>query len=35
MPPVDEDQKQVCQIDAILGEQYQLQQLQEGLTEEP
>ena len=35
MPPIEEDQKQVCHIDAILGEQYQLQQLQEELTEEP
>ena len=34
MPPVEEDKEQVCQIDAILGEQYQLQQLQEDLTEE-
>ena len=25
MPPMDEDQEKVCQIDAILGEQYQLQ----------
>ena len=25
MPPVEEDQEQVCPIDAILGEQYQLQ----------
>ena len=34
MPPMEENQEQVCHIDAILGEQYQLQQLQEGLTEE-
>ena len=27
MPPMEEDQEQVCHIDAILGEQYQLQQL--------
>ena len=25
MPPMEEDQEQVCHIDAILGEQYQLQ----------
>ena len=30
MPPMEEDQEQVCHIDAILCEQYQLQQLQEG-----
>ena len=35
MPPVEEDQEQFCQVYAILGEQYQLQQLQEELTEEP
>ena len=35
MPPMEEDQEQVCHIDAILGEQYQLQQLQEGVTKEP
>ena len=35
MPPMKEDQEQVYHIDAILGEQYQLQLLQEGLTEEP
>ena len=35
MPPMEEDQEQVCQIDAILSEQYQLQQLCEELTGEP
>ena len=34
MPLVEEDQEQFCQIDTILGEQYQLQQLQEELIEE-
>ena len=33
MPPMEEDQEQDCHIDAILGNHYQLQQLQ-GLTEE-
>ena len=27
MPPMEEDQQQVSHIDAIMGEQYQLQQL--------
>ena len=35
MSSVEEDQEQVCQIDAIMGEQYQLQHIQEELTEEP
>ena len=32
---MEEDQEQVCHIDVILGEQYQLQHLQGELTEEP
>ena len=35
MPLVEEDHEKICQIDAIMGEQYQLQQLQEELIEEP
>ena len=35
MPPVEEDPEEVCMIDTILGEQAQLQQLQEELIEEP
>ena len=35
MPPMEEDQEQVCQIDTIMGEQYQQQQLQEELIEKP
>ena len=34
-PPVEEYQEQVCQIDTILGEQYELQKLQKELIEEP
>ena len=35
MPPVEEDQDQVCQIDTIFCEQYQQHQLQEELIKEP
>ena len=34
MPPVEEDLEEVCMIDTILGEQAQLQELQEELIEE-
>ena len=35
MPLVEEYPEEVCMIDTILGEQAQLQQLQEELIEEP